>query len=132
MITNWIDEGGHLRPADFPTTPIGDPPLLRPHPYRSAIADPVPYQRMALQAKRKITFEKHWQINLAASVHCHWGFATDASGKLWTLMIDSCSFQHTGESSFQITATFWYRCTIKFLDQLGPGYSNHPPTSFTI
>jgi hypothetical protein len=45
MITNWIDEGGHLELADFPYHPIGDttvhpPPSIAPHPLRSATAEP--------------------------------------------------------------------------------------------
>jgi hypothetical protein len=98
MITNWIDEGGHLRLADFPTTPIGDtaPPsdLIPTISYCRTRALPKDGPRPNVRLLSRNTGRSTWlpvYIVIGA-------LGTDASGKLWTLMIDSCSTQHTGES----------------------------------
>jgi hypothetical protein len=76
---------GDILGAGFPTTYWGyhsHPLPLRPHPYDQLLPNPC-LTKDGPPGKRKITFEKHWQINLAASVAiCRLLGYVDASGKV--------------------------------------------------
>jgi hypothetical protein len=138
MVSEWIADGHHLELLDSPYQAPGTPSLGAANgisivqPLQSAAATCRPLKkRMTHLARRKITFDCHWEILLKASIA---SFArlleinVDADGKIGPLIdivpsIHTAGFELTNYSHcFRIGSRF------QFLDLVGPEFQKSPTT----
>ena len=138
MVSEWIADGHHLELLDFPYQEPGTPRLDAAN--GISIVQPATRRplkkRMAHLAKRKITFDRHWETLLKASTV---SFArlleidVDADGKIGPL-IDVVPSIHTAGSELANCSHFfwqWWFCVSIF----GPSrvgvskVANHTPNS---